>query len=62
MVIAPAGNASRIFMLAGALIDRVGFISTIAIYCSIGISVSLLIAYRWRSELWHVDGAANLRS
>lgn len=49
-------------LLAGALIERIGFIPTIAIYCSTGIGLSLLIAFRWRAELWNVDGAANIRS
>lgn len=49
-------------LLAGTLIDRFGFIPTIAIYCSTGISLAALIAFRWRAELWSVEGAANLRS
>jgi predicted MFS family arabinose efflux permease len=49
-------------LLAGTLIERIGFIPTIAMYCSTGIGLSLLIAFRWRAELWRVDGAANIRS
>jgi predicted MFS family arabinose efflux permease len=48
-------------LIAGALIERVGFQRTEASLCAIGIVATLAIAFRWRADLWHVLGAANLR-
>jgi predicted MFS family arabinose efflux permease len=48
-------------LAAGALIDRIGFVATVTLYCSVGLFLSFLIALRWRAELWHIDGAANQR-
>ena len=49
-------------LLAGVLIDRIGFVPTALLYCVVGLSLSLLIALRWRDELWRADGAANQRA
>jgi predicted MFS family arabinose efflux permease len=48
-------------LAAGTLIERIGFIPTVVLYCTTGLGLSFLIALRWRTELWHVDGAANQR-
>ena len=48
-------------LAAGALIDRIGFIPTATLYCSIGIVLTLLIAVRWRAWLWPLHAAANAR-
>lgn len=48
-------------LAAGALIDRIGFIPTATLYCSIGIVLTLLIAVRWRAWLWPLNAAANAR-
>ncbi len=39
-------------LTAGVLIQRLGFAATVALYCTIGIGFALLIALRWRTELW----------
>jgi hypothetical protein len=44
---------------AGALIDRFGFAPTATLYCSLGITLTLLIAVRWRAALWPLHAAAN---
>ncbi len=48
-------------LAAGALIDRIGFVPTATLYCSIGIVLTLLIAVRWRASLWPLHAAANAR-
>jgi MFS family permease len=48
-------------LAAGALIDRIGFIPTATLYCTVGITLTLLIALRWRSALWPLQAAANAR-
>jgi MFS family permease len=49
-------------LLAGTLIERLGFAPTIALYCVSGIGLTLLIGLRWRSELWHGARAADAAS
>jgi predicted MFS family arabinose efflux permease len=39
-------------LAAGVLIQYLGFGTTVALYCAIGIGSALLIALRWRSQLW----------
>jgi predicted MFS family arabinose efflux permease len=46
---------------AGALIERLGFAATTALYCLAGIGFTLVIAVRWRADLWRVQGSANVR-
>ncbi len=48
-------------LLAGALIDRMGFRATEALYCAIGIGFTVVIGVWWRADLWRIQGAANLR-
>jgi len=40
-------------LASGALIERVGFPTTIAISCIIGLACTSLIGLRWRHSLWH---------
>lgn len=49
-------------LAAGALIDRIGFVPTAMLYCTVGLTLAFLIALRWRAELWRTDGAANQRA
>jgi hypothetical protein len=46
-------------LAAGALIDRIGFAETASLYCVIGLALTLLIALRWRADLWPRDAPAN---
>ena len=46
-------------LAAGVLIDRIGFPATATLYSLIGLLFTLLIALRWRAELWHADTPAN---
>jgi hypothetical protein len=48
-------------LCAGALIDRMGFRATEALYCAIGIGFTIAVGVCWRADLWRVQGAANLR-
>jgi predicted MFS family arabinose efflux permease len=48
-------------LAAGALIDRVGYNATATAYCAVGIVFTLLIAVRWRAELWQLQAPANAR-
>ena len=48
-------------LAAGVLIDRIGFPATATLYSVIGLLFTLLIALRWRTELWHADTPANAR-
>ena len=45
-------------LAAGVLIEHLGYATTVALYCVIGIGAALLIALRWRSQLWEEPGAA----
>jgi predicted MFS family arabinose efflux permease len=46
-------------LAAGPLVERFGFAATAAAYCTVGLMFLLVIAVRWRDELWRVDSAAN---
>jgi predicted MFS family arabinose efflux permease len=48
-------------LCAGPLIKEVGYSGTAAIYCAIGIAFTLLVAYRWRADLWSKQALANVR-
>jgi predicted MFS family arabinose efflux permease len=48
-------------LAAGALIDWIGFAQTAALYCIIGLALTLLIALRWRADLWPRGAPANAR-
>jgi predicted MFS family arabinose efflux permease len=42
-------------LAAGVLIQHVGYGATVALYCTTGIGSALLIALRWRSQLWEEE-------
>ena len=48
-------------LAAGALIDRIGFSDTVTLYAGVGLACVLLIALRWRADLWPVQAPANAR-
>ncbi len=48
-------------LAAGGLIDRLGFVATASLYCLIGGALTLLIALRWRADLWPIAAPANMR-
>jgi len=48
-------------LVSGPLIARFGYPATATAYSVIGLSVTLLIAMRWREHLWNLDAAANSR-
>src|SRR5262249_47361877 len=39
-------------LVAGPLIDRMGFATTATLYSAVGLFFTLLIALRWREDLW----------
>jgi hypothetical protein len=43
-------------LAAGAMIQHIGYLPTVAIYCTVGIGTALLIALRWRDQLWQEEG------
>lgn len=48
-------------LLSGPLVEHVGFAATGSLYSLLGIGFMLLIAVRWRAELWHSAAPANVR-
>ena len=48
-------------LVAGALIERIGFSNTVTLYAGIGLACVLLIAAHWRADLWPVQAPANAR-
>ncbi len=48
-------------LVAGVLIDQIGFIAMATLYCGVGMVLTLLIAVRWRTALWPLQAAANAR-
>lgn len=47
-------------LVAGALIERIGFAATVSLYCLVGAGLTVLIALRWRDDLWPRTAPANL--
>jgi predicted MFS family arabinose efflux permease len=48
-------------LLSGPLVEHLGFAPTGSLYSIVGLVFTLLIAGRWREQLWHPEAAANLR-
>jgi len=48
-------------LIAGTLIERIGFAWTASLYCAIGLVLTGLIALYWRADLWPRDAPANWR-
>jgi MFS family permease len=48
-------------LISGPLIAYFGYPVTATLYCMIGIVFTLLIAGRWRAQLWRLDAPANTR-
>ncbi len=48
-------------LLSGPLVEHAGFAATGSLYSLIGLGFTLLIAVRWRAELWQSTSAANAR-
>ena len=48
-------------LLAGWLIEQMGYRATATLYCAAGIAVALLITALWREHLWRGDAPANAR-
>jgi hypothetical protein len=49
-------------LVAGVLIERIGFVATVSLYCLVGSVLTALIALRWREDLWPLSAPANARS
>jgi predicted MFS family arabinose efflux permease len=39
-------------LIAGALIERIGFAATATLYAAVGLAFTIIIALRWREHLW----------
>jgi len=48
-------------LLSAPLIASIGYPNTATLYCAIGILFTLIIAARWRAQLWRLDAPANKR-
>ncbi len=48
-------------LLSGPLVEYAGFAATGSLYSLLGIGFTLLIALRWRAELWHASAPANAK-
>ena len=46
-------------LLSGPLISHIGYPLTALLYCTIGIAFTVLIAVRWRNDLWRREAPAN---
>ena len=46
-------------LLSGPLISHIGYPLTALLYCTIGIAFTVLIAIRWRNDLWRREAPAN---
>jgi hypothetical protein len=46
-------------LTAGALIERIGFYTTLMAYGLIGVVCTIAIATYWRSEIWPANARAN---
>jgi hypothetical protein len=40
-------------LVAGGLIDWMGFRATASLYAVVGLAFTILIALKWRASLWH---------
>jgi predicted MFS family arabinose efflux permease len=47
--------------IAGPLIAGFGYSFTATLYCAFGIAFTVLIAVRWRAQLWRLEAPANSR-
>ena len=48
-------------LLAGWLIEQIGYVATASAYCIGGAALTLAIAIHWRAALWPLDAPANTR-
>jgi hypothetical protein len=46
-------------LVSGPLLEWVGFSSTATLYAGVGLLFTLLIALRWRADLWRPLAPAN---
>ena len=46
-------------LAAGLLIDHIGFSATASLYAIVGLVFTLMIAVRWRADLWHAETPAH---
>jgi Na+/melibiose symporter-like transporter len=49
-------------LVAGALVDWIGFVATVSLHCVVGSALTALIALRWRADLWPASAPANARA
>jgi hypothetical protein len=48
-------------LVAGSLIDEIGFAATGTLYAVTGLTLMMAIALHWRADLWHLHAPANAR-
>lgn len=48
-------------LIAGGLIERIGFVAAASLFCFMGAGLTLVIALRWRADLWPRGAMANAR-
>jgi MFS family permease len=48
-------------LVAGSLIEKAGFAATASIYAALGIVFMIIVALKWRRDLWDMQAPANTR-
>jgi len=48
-------------LIAGNLIEKIGFAATASIYAALGVMLMTIVALRWRGDLLDAQAPANLR-
>jgi MFS family permease len=48
-------------VMAGSLIDLVGFAATATLYATAGLALMISVVVHWRADLWHVHAPANAK-
>jgi len=48
-------------LVAGSLIDLIGFAATGTFYAAVGLALMFAVIIHWRADLWHVHAPANAR-
>jgi MFS family permease len=48
-------------LIAGSLIEKVGFAAAASLYAVLGVVFMLAVAVRWREDLWNLNAPANTR-
>ena len=48
-------------LVAGSLIEKAGFAVTASLYAALGVVFMIIVALKWRSDLWDAQAPANTK-